>query len=51
VRRLLEDNGVKGSQFRMVAGFADTKPLGSIDTTDERNRRVTLLLRVNKSLD
>ena len=50
-RRLLLTHGVKKSQVRKVAGFADTKPLGEVDIADERNRRVTLLLRVNNSLD
>jgi chemotaxis protein MotB len=50
-RRLLQDHGVKPSQVRKVAGFADTKPLGEIDMADERNRRVTLLLRMDSNLD
>ncbi len=50
-RRLLQENGVRAAQVRKVAGFADTKPLGSIDATDERNRRVTVLLRVNGDLN
>src|SRR6185369_6635439 len=40
-RRLLQDHGVKAAQVRKVAGFADTKPLSSMDVSDERNRRVT----------
>jgi len=50
-RRLLQENGVRAAQVRKVAGFADTKPLASMDGTDERNRRVTLLLRVSNVLD
>lgn len=50
-RRLLQEHGVKPTQVRKVAGFADTKPLGEVDMSDERNRRVTLLLRMNQSLD
>jgi chemotaxis protein MotB len=51
-RRLLLQSGVRPGQVRKVAGYADTKPVGSIDATDERNRRVTLMLRVNNnSLD
>lgn len=50
-RRILNDHGMRSAQVRKVAGFADTKPLGSIDGADERNRRVTLLLRVNNNID
>lgn len=50
-RRLLQDHGVKATQVRKVAGYADTKPLNDVDVGDERNRRVTLLLRVNSSLE
>ncbi len=50
-RRLLQDHGVKPAQVRKVAGFADTKPLGSMDVTDERNRRVTVMLRVNNNIE
>ena len=48
-RRILEEHGVKPSQVRKVAGFADTKPLRGVDVADETNRRVTLLLRVNST--
>jgi chemotaxis protein MotB len=50
-RRLLQDHGVKAAQVRKVAGFADTKPLPSMDVSDERNRRVTVMLRVNNNLE
>ncbi len=50
-RRILEDNGVRKTQFRKVAGYADTKPLPAMDGTDERNRRVTVMLRVSGNLD
>jgi chemotaxis protein MotB len=50
-RRLLLDHGVKSTQVRKVAGFADTRPLAEMDATDERNRRVTLLLRMNSNID
>lgn len=51
-RRILQDHGVKASQVRKVAGFADTKPLRDMDGADERNRRVTVLLRMeNHNLD
>lgn len=47
-RRLLEEHGVKPAQVRKVAGFADTLPMPETDATDERNRRVALLLRVDE---
>lgn len=50
-RRLLEEHGVKPAQVRKVAGFADTMPMPEIDATDERNRRVALLLRVEERFD
>lgn len=49
-RRLLEEHGVKRAQVRKVAGFADTKPMGEIDGADERNRRVTILLRMENNI-
>ncbi len=50
-RRLLEEHGVKPSQVRKVAGYADTHPLKNVDITDESNRRVTLLLRVQNHIN
>jgi chemotaxis protein MotB len=50
-RRLLIDHGVKPAQVRKVAGFADTRPLKDTDIDDERNRRVTLLLRLTSAND
>lgn len=47
-RRLLQEHGVKPSQIRKVAGLADTFPLQGMDTADERNSRVALLLQVNQ---
>ena len=47
-RRLLEEHGVKPGQVRKVAGYADTQPMPEVDATDERNRRVALLLRVDE---
>lgn len=49
-RRLLEEHGVKPAQVRKIAGFADTKPMPDMDGSDERNRRVTLLLRVENEV-
>lgn len=45
-RRKLIENGVVSEQVQKVAGFADTVPIREFPGTDERNRRVTLLLRV-----
>jgi chemotaxis protein MotB len=45
-RRKLLDNGIESSQIRKVAGFADTMPLDNFSAADERNRRVTVMLRV-----
>jgi flagellar motor protein MotB len=42
---------VASSQMRKVAGFADTQPLADIEVNDERNRRVSLLLRANTQND
>jgi chemotaxis protein MotB len=50
-RRLLMENGVKASQIRKVAGYADTIPLPDMDVSDERNRRVAVRLRVNQLLN
>ena len=49
-RRLLEDHGMKPSQVRKVTGYADTQPMPGVDMTDERNRRVALLLRTDQEL-
>lgn len=50
-RRILQEHGVTPSQVRKVAGFADTKSLRDMDGTDERNRRVTVLLRMASQMD
>jgi chemotaxis protein MotB len=50
-RRILQDHGVRPTQVRKVAGFAETKPLAEMDVSDERNRRVTVLLRLENNLD
>ncbi|HTG45028.1 MAG TPA: flagellar motor protein MotB [Verrucomicrobiae bacterium] len=50
-RRILQEHGVKAAQVRKVAGFSDTKPLAEMDGADERNRRVTVLLRMENNLD
>lgn len=48
-RRLLIDTGVTERQIRKVAGFADTKPMANHDSTDERNRRVAVLLKIKNT--
>jgi chemotaxis protein MotB len=50
-RRILQEHGVTPAQVRKVAGFADTKPLREMDGADDRNRRVTVLLRVRSQID
>lgn len=50
-RRLLLQHGVNPAQIKKVAGFADTIPLPEHDVSDERNRRVAVLLRVNNHLN
>jgi chemotaxis protein MotB len=45
-RRKLLEYGVRHGQLRSVSGFADTQPLEEIPPTDESNRRVTVMLRV-----
>ena len=46
VRRKLVESGVPSRQVLKVAGFADTVPMPQRDTTDEINRRVTVLLNL-----
>ena len=48
-RRLLAKHDVEPWQIRRVAGFADTQPLPEMDMGDERNRRVTVLLKISDS--
>jgi len=45
-RRKLLDHGVTEKQIRKVAGFADTQPMPDRPATDETNRRVAVLLKV-----
>jgi chemotaxis protein MotB len=49
VRRKLIEDGVAGGQIIKVAGFADTMPMPTTDSTNEINRRVTVLLNVHSS--
>jgi len=45
-RRNMVEHGLNPEQIRKVAGFADTMPLKDLKSSDERNRRVTLLLKL-----
>jgi chemotaxis protein MotB len=46
-RRKLLEHGVRTTQVRKVAGFADTVPMPDHKPEDPTNRRLSLLLRVN----
>jgi chemotaxis protein MotB len=45
-RRKLFENGVVSSRFFRVSGLADTQPMPRLPASEEINRRVTILLRV-----
>ena len=45
-RQALTKHGVKSTQIRKVAGYADTEPLSGTAPEDERNRRVTVMLKL-----
>lgn len=47
-RRQLIQNGVPPAQVFRVSGFADTQPMTDLPPTAEINRRVTVLLRLEK---
>ncbi|HYE32423.1 MAG TPA: flagellar motor protein MotB [Methylomirabilota bacterium] len=49
-RRLMVQHGVAPAQFRKVAGYADTVPMPEHDATDERNRRVAVLLKIKGTI-
>jgi chemotaxis protein MotB len=49
VRRKLIEAGVAGGQIIKVAGYADTVPMPTTESTNEINRRVTVLLNINSS--
>ena len=49
-RKLLMEHSVLSSQFRRVSGYAATAPIEGVPATDERNRRVTLILRANENV-
>jgi chemotaxis protein MotB len=46
-RRRLLQHGVQHRQIRKVAGYADTMPLSPANPSEEANRRVTVMLKVN----
>lgn len=45
-RRVMIEHGLSAAQVRKVAGFADTEPMLETLPNDERNRRVTLLMKL-----
>jgi chemotaxis protein MotB len=47
-RRKLIQSGVLSSQVFRVSGFADTQPMPELPPTSEVNRRVTVLLKLEK---
>ncbi len=49
VRRKLLEHGVNTGQITKVAGFGDTAPMRDCDSTNEINRRVTVLLNVQSN--
>ena len=49
VRRKLIEHGVSSAQITKVAGFGDTQPLQEYDSTNEVNRRVSVLLNVQSN--
>ena len=50
-RRELVENGVLDKQISKISGFADTIPMAGYLPTDEINRRVTVLLRLQESVN
>jgi chemotaxis protein MotB len=46
-RRILIQTGVRSTQIKKVAGFADTLPMPNAKPEDEINRRVTVMLRIH----
>jgi len=49
VRRKLLERGVNTAQITKVAGFGDTMPMREYDSTNEINRRVTVLLNIQSN--
>lgn len=50
-RRELVENGVLDQQISKISGFADTVPMDGYSPTDEINRRVTVLLKLQESVN
>lgn len=50
-RRELMENGVLATQISKISGFADTAPMAGYLPTDEINRRVTVLLKLQESVN
>jgi len=46
VRRLMIDMGLPEKQFSEVRAYADQKPLPGADPLDERNRRISILVKI-----
>lgn len=51
VRRVLEKYGVKDSQISRVTGYGDSQPLPGTKPSDDKNRRVAVLIRLPSALD
>lgn len=45
-RKELEANGLKAERIERVSGFADKDPLIADDTSDPRNRRISIIMKV-----
>lgn len=43
-------NGVTSAQIRKISGYGDTQPMKGRAPDDERNRRVTVMLRINDKI-
>jgi len=51
-RRLMDNLGLKSGQIAEVRGYADRRPFNSQDTTDYRNRRVSIIVKpLNKDTE
>jgi chemotaxis protein MotB len=50
-RRKVVQSGVDGGQICKVSGYADTAPMADFPPEAEINRRVTVMLKLNESVD
>jgi chemotaxis protein MotB len=50
-RRKITDGGVTAGQISKVSGFADTQPMPDTLSTDEINRRVTVMIKIKDSIN